>query len=382
MKRLLLALLVAGASYTLLYSQSVNTNAILRSVAANNKQLKAMARQNSAAIMEMKAENTLGATSVEYSPFFRSGASGVASSELIVSQEFKLPAAYSARSKSISLQQDALDKDYSLALSNLMLEAHNLCCDLQTAMQTTTLISRRVDAADSLLAICRKRIRHGEATAMELNRVRIDSMTLQTELLKNRSDISQLKIALMELGASEESLNASATMGSGETAIIPRSAELARANAALTQAKQATTVAKREWLPTVTLGYRRNTELSQASNGPLVGVSIPLFSNSRKIKASQLRQSAAQLEVELAEHKLSTRRQALQAEAEALQRQLAAYDTGLMNQSLQTLMRAVTAGELGIAEYYVESARIYTILQERLTSENRYNKIQAELQAL
>lgn len=381
MKRLLYSILLVSASCNFALAQSVNIGAVMRSVANNNKQLKAMAQSNSATIMEMKADNTLGATSVEYSPFFRSGAGGIASSELIVSQEFKLPTAYATQNKSIALSKDALNKDYDLALRNILVEAQNLCYDLQTAIQTTSLIKGRIGAADSLMIICRKRILHGETTVMELNRVKIDSMTLQSELMKNQSDITQLKIALLKLGASEESLKTDGTTPSANEAapVIPHSAELARANAVLQQAQQETAAARSEWLPTLTLGYRRNTELHEASNGPLVGVSIPLFSNSRKIKASRLRQSAAQLEVESAQQRLDAQRQALQAEAQALQQQLAAYDTKLMDQSLKTLMRAVNAGELSIAEYYVESTKIYSILQDKLTSENRYNKVQAEL---
>lgn len=383
MKKLLLSILFSGVACTFTQAQSVNINAVMRSVADNNKHLKALVQSNSAAIMEKQAENTPGATSVEYSPFFRSGAGGIANSELIVSQEFKLPSVYAARSKSISLRQDVLGKEYSFALCALMLEVQNLCYDLQTAMQTTSLINGRVSAADSLLCVCRKRIRQGDATAMELNRIRIDSMTLQTELAKNRGDIARLRIALQELGASEESLDTDSTATERDEApAIPRSVELAWANAALLQARQETSVAKCERMPTVTLGYRRNTELHEASNGPLVGVSIPLFSNSRRIKASRLRQSAAQLEVESVEHRLNARRQALQVEAEALLRQLAAYDTVFMRQSLQTLMRAVCSGELGVAEYYIESARIYSVLQDRLAGENRYNKVLAELQTL
>lgn len=45
-------------------------------------------------------------------------------------------------------------------------------------------------------------------------------------------------------------------------------------------------------------------------------------------------------------------------------------------------MKAVSAGELSIADYYVESTKIYSILQEKLTAENRLNKVQAELKSL
>ena len=363
----------------------IDINAVLQSVCTNNKQLQALRQSNEAAIMEQRSGNSIfGATSVEYSPFFRKGTNGIASSELIVSQEFKLPSAYTAQRKAVDLQQDVLNREYNIALRDIMLEAQNLCFDLQTAVLTATLINDRMTATDSLLSICRKQMRHGNATIMDLNRIRLDSMNIQSDLARNAGETAQLKIALQKLGASESSLNPrSANTSTMPDIAIPTSADLQFANATLKQARQEVKVAKQTMLPTFTIGYRRNTEHGEnASNGPLIGVSVPLFSNSRKTKAARLKQSAAQLEIDNVQHQIDTRRKALKAESDNLQQQLATYDIILMQQTLATLMKAVNAGELSIAEYYVESAKIHSTLQEKLSVENRLNKVQAEIKSL
>lgn len=224
----------------------------------------------------------------------------------------------------------------------------------------------------------------GNATIMELNRIRLDSMNIQSDIARNAGETAQLKIALQKLGASEASLNTPSSDTNIKADIaVPTSAALQLANATLKQAEQEVKLSKQSMMPTLTLGYRRNTEYREnASNGPLIGVSMPLFSNSRKTKAARLKQSAAELEVENIQYQLDTQRKALQAEATNLKQQLDTYDTALMQQTLATLMKAVSAGELSIADYYVESTKIYSILQEKLTAENRLNKVQAELKSL
>lgn len=365
-------------------TRGIDVNAVLQSICTNNKQLQAMRQSNEATIVEMHSDNSIfGATSVEYSPFFRKGTNGIASSELVVSQEFKMPSAYTSQRKAVNLQQDVLNREYDIALRNIMLEAQNLCFDLQTALQSATLINDRMVATDSLLSICRKQMRHGNSTIMELNRIRLDSMNIQSDIMRNAGETAQLKFALQKLGASEASLNKVPDTHNTTTVSMPASADLQLANATLKQAKQEIKVTKQAMLPTFTLGYRRNTEYGEkASNGPLIGVSVPLFSNSRKTKAARLKQSAAELEIDNIQHQIDTQRKALKTEALNLQQQLSTYDTALMHQTLATLMKAVNAGELSIAEYYVESAKIYSTLQDKLSVENRLNKVQAEIKSL
>ena len=54
---------------------------VLRSIEQNNKELQALRKDNEAATAEIKSQNNLEDPSVEYSPFFRRGARGVASSD-------------------------------------------------------------------------------------------------------------------------------------------------------------------------------------------------------------------------------------------------------------------------------------------------------------
>ena len=128
------------------------------------------------------------------------------------------------------------------------------------------------------------------------------------------------------------------------------------------------------------MGYRRNTEYGErANNGVLLGVSVPLFTKKKKMKAAQMREIASEQEIENVKHQMESRHQLLEAEARNLHALLQTYDISLLEKSLSDLMRAVTAGVLTINDYYTEADRLYSTLQSKLTTQNAYNKTLVEL---
>lgn len=362
---------------------TVDVNAILASIEANNTQLRAQRYANEATVAEIKAENTIGETSVEYSPFFQKGTSGLASSELIVSQEFDFPTVYSNRRKSTTLQQSVLDKEYLVLRRDILLQAQLLCCDLTSAIEAASLNASRLAAADSLLSICNKRMNHGEATIMELNRAKLNRMNVQSEVAQNDGEINRLKVELQNLGAEPSTLvPKAATAQLADAPRLESEAEISLANANLEYAQHEAKTSRQAWLPKLTVGYRRNTELREASNGPMIGVSMPLFANSRKQKAARLRQTAAEQQLSDAQQQLDNRKRMLQTNIANLQSQLDTYDTQLLEQTLSTLMKAVRAGQMPIAEYYTEADTVYATLKQRLALLNECNKLRVELKNL
>ena len=77
---------------------------ILQQIARNNPQLHAQDKARNAEKIELKTSNNLDRTAVSYSPFFANGVQGIASSELVVSQDFDFPTLYAGRNKMIKKQ--------------------------------------------------------------------------------------------------------------------------------------------------------------------------------------------------------------------------------------------------------------------------------------
>lgn len=352
---------------------------VLRDIENNNTQLKAVLRGNEATMAEAKAENVVGETAVEYTPFFQKGADGMASSELVVSQEFDFPTLYGARRKSARMQQTVLDRQYDAVRKEILQNAQNLCYDLLKTVDMKALLDKRMAAADTLLRICERRMQMGTATIMEQNRIRLDRMDVKAEAVQNDGERMRIISELQRLGAG--------SIADMEITAIPegwdpgiRSTAMDLATASVAAAGQEVRVQQQELLPKMSVGYRRNTELHDyALNGVLVSVAMPLFSNSKKVKAARLRKTASEAELENVRHDIASRRVALQHEADHLRTLLATYDTELMDRTLATLLRAVAAGEITVAEYYTEADRVYTSMQRMIETKNSHHKVMAEL---
>ena len=382
-KKIFAIMLVFSTSYVS-FSQKMDTqlNDILASVEANNAQLRAVREANAATMAEVKAENGLGETSIEYTPFYRNGISGTASSELIVSQEFDFPTVNACRRKSQSLQSNVLDKQYLLVRRDVLLEVKKTYYDLQSTYQKDALLCNRLSLADSLLSVFTKRMEHGDATIIDVNRIKMDRMTVLREKMDNDGEVKQQMLKLQRLNGGIALPEVRLVV---QNIILPpvntasqMSSEELLADAELSLQSQNVALSKQEWMPKLTLGYRRNTELKEASHGVLVGVSVPLFSTSGKVKAAEKRRMVAVQNLENARVDTDSRQRMLMAEAENLYQQLMTFDTELMTENVRILHHSVLSGALSVIDYYNESDRVYRAMAERIDIENRYMKTVAE----
>ena len=166
-----------------LHAQTIE--AVLRSVEQNNKELQAGQYAAEAGKMEVQTQNNLEDPSVEYSPFYADGVTGMASSELVVKQGFEFPTRYVARRSSGKLQQEVIDRQHRLLRQDVLLRAKNLCLDLIGLNQERLLLEERRKNADELLVLFEKRLSEGDASALEVNKIKMERMNVQTEAAQN-----------------------------------------------------------------------------------------------------------------------------------------------------------------------------------------------------
>lgn len=376
---------------------------ILQIIEQNNTKLKAARESNAAQLAEVKAENTLGETSVEYTPFHQQGVSGTSSSELIVSQEFDFPTLYVARQKEATIKQKELDLQYQTLRRDVLLEAKITCYELFSAIKTKHLLASRIANADSLLYAYNRRFEQGDANLIDLNRIKLDRMTVSAELIRNERQIKSLQFELQRLNGGESILGfldptatlsqdffadelntmrmklSEANLSAESTLQGVQSLETSAAEASLNASTQELKVAKQNWAPKLTLGYRRDTEMSEASHGVLMGVSVPLFGNGRKVKAARLRRSTAEEELHHTQVEQDATFNALLSESRELSLLLDNYDERLMNETLRLLRTSVMAGQMSVVDYYTEADRIYELLHERIDTEVALCKVLTKL---
>ena len=368
--------------------QAQNIADVLQSIERNNKELQAQLQLTEAAKMEVQTQNSLSDPTIDYSPFFAKGVDGVASSELVVSQEFDFPTLYAARRQSGKLQQEVLDRQQQAVRRTILLDAKNLCLDLIRLNQEKALLDARKKNADELLTLFEKRLQEGDAGILEVNKIKMERMNVQTEVTQNNA---AHRTALQSLLAMNGNLPLEFTADTYPQIekiedynalydeIMLTDADLLASDAAARAAAKEVSVNKQNWLPKLSVGYRRNTSLDEKSNGFLIGGSIPLFSNRKKVKIARAQEVGARLQLDNARLQAEASVQSRYNEVLQLQEAMKAYDVPLMHETLDMLKQAVMAGQLSIIEYYVEVDGVYRNLQSYIQIENQYQKLMADI---
>lgn len=384
MKKIILAAMAFAAVVS---AKAQDINSVLKSVEQNNMELKALLKGNEAADIENKSQNTLEDLSIEYSPFFQSETSGIASSELVITQGFDFPTLYGARKKAGQLQRNVLDMQYQTARRDILVNAKKLCLDIINYNKQKQLLQERRKNADELLAMFELKFKNGDATSLELNKIKLDRMNLETELVQADTKYAN---AMQQLQALNGGLPIEVNMteypqapADDEVTMYEKAVAtdwtVRTAQASVLAAEQDVKVNKQSWIPKFEIGYRRNTEGDNASNGFLIGGSIPLFSSKNKVKIAKARQTEAVMQHANARINAENSARTMITQMKQLKASADAYDVPLMRQTLKLLRTAVENGEISVTEYYVEADNIYKNMITYMDIERQYQDALTEI---
>lgn len=386
MKRYLIATIVAFSTYSIAFADNIGD--VLKQVASNNLTLQALVHDNQADVLDIKASNSIGGPSVEYSPFFTKGYSGVAESELVVSQEIDFPTKYAARNKQAKMQNIVGEQLLIKQRRDILLQAQLLCIDLIRLNQTLSMLHERLANSETLLQMYQKRMDAGDANALELNKVKLDCMEVRTLVNEAQGERTSLLQQLKQLNGGK-SIDVTDTVlpeypqitnfESYRALALASDADVAVAQTALRAADMNLKLQKNEWLPNISFGYRRNTEHGEGINGFLVGVSFPLYSNSNNVKAARQRRESAELQVMQAQNEAEATLRTNYEQLQGLQQVIDHSDVKLLQESLTLFAKALQHGEITALVYYVEINSIYEKLQRHIDLHCQSVKLLAEL---
>lgn len=386
MKRYLIATIVAFSTYSIALADNIGD--VLKQVASNNLTLMALAHDNQADVLDIKASNSIGGPSVEYSPFFTKGYSGVAESELVVSQEIDFPTKYAARNKQAKMQNIVGEQLLIKQRRDILLQAQLLCIDLIRLNQTLSMLHERLANSETLLQMYQKRMDAGDANALELNKVKLDCMEVRTLVNEAQGERTSLLQQLRQLNGGKPidvidtvlpEYPQITNFESYRALALASDADVAVAQTALRAADMNLKLQKNEWLPNISFGYRRNTEHGEGINGFLVGVSFPLYSNSNNVKAARQRRESAELQVMQAQNEAEATLRTNYEQLQGLQQVIDHSDVKLLQESLTLFAKALQQGEITALVYYVEINSIYEKLQRHIDLHCQSVKLLAEL---
>ncbi len=386
-KLYILGLMLLGSLTTRAQS---SIDQVLRSIETNNKSLQANTKMTDAQKLEAQTGKFLANPSVEWEQMWGNRNNPGSEYTLTVKQSLDFPTTYSNKNKLANLKANTIGFQSAAYRQQLLLNAKQTCIEIIYLRKQKSLLDERLANAETMFALYKKRFESGDANQLELNKIQLELLNAQNQSRLNKAALTAAEEQLRNLNGGKPITFDATDYPAGEELINFDQLQAAFMDAdpnlkSLTGNQE---IANREvklsrslTLPKFDVGYKRNAASDHvASNGFMVGVSIPLFENKNTVKKAKAQAEFATASLEDNRLNLKTNLQQLYQQAEALQISRADYAKVLEQQrNIELLNKALNAGQLSVIDYFTELSTIYDSHQSYLDIEKEYHSILAQL---
>lgn len=386
MIKCLLTLLVSIILVQGTYSQALQD--LLRQVDMNNPEITAYRKLLESRRYEARTGNT------PPDPFVSAGilpgASGTDGTKKLwsISQSFSFPTKYLMQSRINKNTVLLAEQEFNQGRLTILLEARLAWYDLIYKSSFMELLSSRKTGYDRLQSAWKKMLDHGETTVMDYNRILMEMSSLNLDLTRTNADILMLREKLRYLAGSDINLT-----DAGDYPLLqePDLQVILKEKAALHPAylipvleyeisRQEVGLSKSGSLPELQVGVESEIQPGETFTGVTGGISIPLWSNSGRVKSAAARSEyvAAQRDAIIMELDLQVRNEfshmkALQKSIEEL---TAILEEGVGAKFLDT---ALEEGEISVTTYFSYLQSVYESEERLLELTNEFQKSMARI---
>ncbi len=363
---------------------------VLKSIETNNKSLQANTKMTDAQKLEAQTGKFLANPSVEWEQMWGNRNNPGSEYTLTVKQSLDFPTTYSNKNKLANLKANTIGFQSAAYRQQLLLNAKQTCIEIIYLRKQKSLLDERLANAETMFALYKKRFESGDANQLELNKIQLELLNAQNQSRLNKAALTAAEEQLRNLNGGKPITFDATDYPAGEELINfdQLQAAFMEADPNLKSLTGDQEIANREvklsrslTLPKFDVGYKRNAAKDHvASNGFMVGVSIPLFENKNTVKKTKAQAEFATASLEDNRLNLKTNLQQLYQQAEALQISRADYAKVLEQQrNIELLNKALNAGQLSVIDYFTELTTIYDSHQSYLDVEKEYHSILAQL---
>ena len=363
---------------------------VLKSIETNNKSLQANTKMTDAQKLEAQTGKFLANPSVEWEQMWGNRNNPGSEYTLTVKQSLDFPTTYSNKNKLANLKANTIGFQSAAYRQQLLLNAKQTCIEIIYLRKQKSLLDERLANAETMFALYKKRFESGDANQLELNKIQLELLNAQNQSRLNKAALTAAEEQLRNFNGGNPITFDATDYPTGEELINfdQLQAAFMEADPNLKSLTGDQEIANREvklsrslTLPKFDVGYKRNAAKDHvASNGFMVGVSIPLFENKNTVKKAKAQAEFATASLEDNRLNLKTNLQQLYQQAEALQISRADYAKVLEQQrNIELLNKVLNAGQLSVIDYFTELTTIYDSHQSYLDVEKEYHSILAQL---
>lgn len=364
----------------------------MQTIARNNTTLKAMHAQLQATLLANSADNALPDPEAEVAYLFGSPKGVEPRTNVAVTQSLDWGVLTGRRRKLSKAANTAAMAEYRVAFQKVMSEADAALVQMVYYNRLQTELETRCHEARNIMLMYEKKYTDGDINLIELNKVRLNTAVSEAELQRAKADRAAVAQTLQRLNGGAP-IAMPDTVYPATTALpplatlkeaMPHTAAMAQAEASLAQSTAAVKLAKVEGMPEFTVGFQGEYIKDNNYSGPSIGLSIPLWGNTRrKVKAARATQVASQLSLaDARQQQLSTLDQLyMQAtDLNATTQQLKNHLAATTNDAL--LRRSLEAGQLSVLNYLLEQSFYYSARTALLEAERDAQLAVSQVRAL
>lgn len=388
MKRyLIIATLITA---TLSATAQTSIEDVLSSVETNNKELQANRQLITAQKLASKLDNNLPDPSVSYVHQYGNREGMGIQGELVASQSFDFPSVYVQRNKLAKAKGESYDRQGAEVRQQILLQAKEVCLDLVFLNQQKSLLDQRRQNAEQLSALYEMRLKNGDASILETNKINLELLNAKNEARMNEAarvaklhELATLNggVAIHFTDTVYQPVETPQSFVDLQQEAVPANRQLLALQGEKSAALRQLGVSKSLWLPGFELGYRLNTATGgERFNGFLVGITIPLFSNRNNVKQAKAQSLYTDLQIESTTTTVENELLQLYNQSVALKTSIDEYQSVLKSQNnLALLNKAIQSGQISMIEYFVDVTTLYQSMQNYMQLQNEYQKVMAQL---
>jgi len=384
--RYLIFLMIAICPVTII--AQLSDSRFQESVRENNKELIALKKLLLATQAEAKTGLTPENPYIEYG-YFPGNTPDLGTKEVFsVSQSFEFPTVYKYQ-KAVSKNKIELAKlSYQLAETEILLDARLKYCQLVYFSKMLQEHQNRYENAKMLNNAYQLKFDAGGASILERNKVKLRQLNEMNNLNNLNTDLLKLKKEMFIInGSNEPNIPDTAypvLYLPGRDTIINRILELhPKIKIHEIQEKDAqlnVNLNKQNRLPAFEIGYESESVLDEVYRGLKAGITVPLWHDKNKLKASKLTAEYVVSATEQEKELVIAEYEKLYDKALSLKKILQEFNnimTGSAN--IKYLDKALDLRQISVVDYYNELESYYEIIDSYLDTEFEYHKAMARL---
>lgn len=366
-----------------------STADVLREVEQNNTTLKALRQSADAQKIENLTGIMLEDPEIGFSYLWGGPAAIGNRQDVSVTQTFDFGTLAGMKRKVAQEKNSLVEWEYLSQRMEILLEAELLCIELTHLNALAAVLEERAGNAATIAENQRSKLEHGEGNILEYNNSLLELGNAENSLaaVKAKQEAALSRLAGLN-GGCRTGFTATdyaqepfpADFDSWYAEAQSRNPVLAYVRGEIELSRKELSLSKTGNLPSLSVGYMGEFTLGQRYQGVSLGVSIPLWSNARRVRQAKAAVQAAQSREADAKQQFYSKLEAqytlassLKEVAENSRRTLDSAD----NRAL--LRKALDEGEISMQDYLVSLGFYYDALERTMNAELEYHKALAEL---